>query len=211
MAGDDGDRKFWERHAASYDRALRLLGRPIPRMLALVGESVSGRTSVLEVAAGTGLATRAIAPRVGHLVATDYAEAMVRALRARVSGSGLSNVTCERRDIYSLDYPPGRFDAVVACNVLHLVPDLPEALRALCGVLRPQGKLVAPTFCHDETRLSRLASRVLAAVGQPMHRRFTTASLRRALEETGLRVDRTETIPGLIPIGHVEAVLEAGG
>jgi len=208
MDGDDRGREFWEKHAANYDRSVKLLGRPFPRMLDLVGESVAGAANVLEVAAGTGLVTAAIAPRVQHLVATDYAESMVDALRKRVIENNLPNVACEHGDIYSLAYPPSSFDAVVACNVLHLLPDLPKALQGLCRVLRLGGKLIAPTFCHDETRSSWLVSRVLAVIGQPMHRRFTTASLREALEHAGVHVRLAETIPGLIPIGYVEGVLE---
>ncbi len=208
MGGGDRDREFWEKHAANYDRSLKLFGRPFPRMLSLVSQSVSGAANVLEVAAGTGLVTTAMAPHVGHLVATDYAEAMVGALRKRVGEAGLTNVECEHGDIYALAYPLGSFDAVVACNVLHLVPDLPKALQALCRVLSVGGKLVAPCFCHDETRTSRLVSRALAVVGQPMHRRFTTASLCEALEQAGVHVGFAETIPGLIPIGYVEGVLE---
>jgi ubiquinone/menaquinone biosynthesis C-methylase UbiE len=208
MDAGDRDREFWEKRAASYDRSLRLFGRPFPRMLSLVSDAVSGATNVLEVAAGTGIVTTAMAPRVGHLVATDYAAAMLRALQKRVGEAGLDNVECEHADIYALAYPPGSFDAVVACNVLHLVPQLPPALEALCRVLSLGGKLVAPSFCHDETRTSRAVSRGLAIIGQPMHRRFTTTSLREALEQAGIRVRHAETIPGLIPIGYVEGVLE---
>lgn len=159
---------------------------------------------MLEVAAGTGLITKSIAPRVRHVVAMDYANAMVAVLRRRVAEANLSNVECVSGDIYALAYPPASFDVVVAGNVLHLVPDLSGALGELIRVLRPGGKLIAPTFCHDETRLSWLVSRALSVLGQPMHRRFTTASLRRALEEVGLRIRRSETIPGLIPIAHIE-------
>jgi hypothetical protein len=41
-----------------------------------------------------------------------------------------------------------------------------------------------------------------------MHRRFTAASLRQALERRGLRITRAETVPGLIPIAYVESVLD---
>jgi hypothetical protein len=44
-------------------------------------------------------------------------------------------------------------------------------------------------------------------MGQPMHRRFTAASLQLTLEQRGLRVTRAETIPGLIPIAYVESIL----
>lgn len=96
------------------------------------------------------------------------------------------------------------FDAVVAANVLHLVPDLEGALAALTSMLRPDGILIAPTFCHDETRISWLVSRLLAVTGFPGHRSFTVASLRTALEAAGLKVDRCEVISGLLPIGYVE-------
>lgn len=208
MDTSDRERQFWERHAGHYDRSMKLLGRPLPRVLALLSEAVAGAEDVLEVAAGTGLFTTAMAPRVGHVVATDYAQAMVEVLREKVRAAGLANVTCERGDLYALPYPDGRFDAVVAANVLHLVPDLPGALRELLRVLRIGGRLVVPTFCHDETLRSRVASRALALGGQPMHRRFTTASLRGAVEQEGARVVRAESVPGLIPMGYVEAVLE---
>lgn len=209
MRGTDRERDFWERKAPHYDRVAKgLFGRPLPRVLELTARGVSGAETVLEVAAGTGLMTAVIAPRVRQVVATDYADHMLALLRERMRSAGLSNVAAEHRDIYALGYPPGRFDVVVAGNVLHLVPDLEGALDALCQVLRPGGRLITPTFVHNQTALAWVASRVLAHVlGQPMHRRFTTASLRQALEQRGLRISRAETIPGLIPIAYIESVL----
>jgi ubiquinone/menaquinone biosynthesis C-methylase UbiE len=206
---DERERAFWQRHAKGYDRTLlKLFGRPIPRVLALVGEAVSGAGTVLEVAAGTGVLTLAIAPRVERVVATDYSDEMLGVLRAKVREAGLSNVESAQADIYSLPYPAESFDAVVAGNVLHLVPDLPSAIQSLLRVLRVGGKLLVPTFCHDDTLTARVVSRVFALAGQPMHRRFTTASLRNAVERHGARVVRAESVPGLIPIGYVEAVVD---
>jgi ubiquinone/menaquinone biosynthesis C-methylase UbiE len=175
-------------------------------MLELASEAVHGKRKVLEVAAGTGIVTSAIAQTSDSVVATDYGVAMVEVLEQSVQGAGLKNVTCEQADIYALPYSAGEFDAVVAANVLHLVPDLPAALQALRNVLKPGGLLVAPTFCHDETKLSWLVSRVLAVSGFPGHRRFTMQTLRGGLEENGLKVIQIELLPGLIPIGYVEAV-----
>ena len=201
------DRNYWERHARNYDASLRwVLGRPLPRTLELAGEAVRGRQRVLEVAAGTGIVTTAIAQTSESVVATDYAEAMVNELEKRIKDAGLSNVTCEQADIYSLSYPAGEFDAVVAANVLHLVPDLAAAIESLRHVAKPGGLLVAPTFCHNETKVSWLLSRLFAITGFPVHRRFTIESLCAALEENGLRVVKFESLPGLIPIGYVEAV-----
>jgi phosphatidylethanolamine/phosphatidyl-N-methylethanolamine N-methyltransferase len=164
MRETDWDRDFWEQKAPQYDRVVNgWFGRPLPRVLELTASGVSGAETVLEVAAGTGLMTAVIAPRVRQVVATDYADNML------------------------------------------------AVLGELCQVLRPGGTLITPTFVHDETALAWVASRVLANVlGQPMHRRFTAASLRQTLEQRDLRISRAETIPGLIPIAYAESVLGGG-
>lgn len=203
----NAERDYWDRHAGNYDRSMLLLGRPIPRMVELAAQAVLDAPRVLEVAAGTGLVTVALAGAAQQVIATDYAPGMVAALETRIRTAGLINVSCEQADVYALRFEPGSFDAAVAANVLHIVPDLGGALAALRGVLRPGGRLIAPTYCHDETVLSRVASRVLAVTGFPGHRRFTVASLREAMEAAGFHVTRVETLPGLIPIGYVEGML----
>lgn len=151
--------------------------------------------------------TTAIAPAVGELVATDYADAMVQQLESRVREAGLANVTCEQADIYELRFDDASFDAVVAANVLHLVPDLERALASLRRVLKPDGLLVAPTYRHKETLGASILSRVIAVTGFPGQRRFTAQSLGLAIEAARFRIHRTETLPGPFPIGHVEAIV----
>lgn len=197
-------RAFWERNAARYDRSMGLLGGPLPRTVALVASAVSGATRVLEVASGTGLVSEAIAPVVGELLATDYAGAMVEKTRARVGH--LPNVRCEVRDLYALGEAEGSFDAVVAANVLHLLPDLAGGLAAMRRVLRPGGRLVVPTYCHAQDARARLVSAVLAMVSFPGQRRFDLVGLAAAVEAAGFAVDTRELVPGLLPIGFVAAV-----
>ena len=204
----DNGRGYWERLARNYDRSMVLLGGPIPRMVELAAEAVRGAPQVLEVAAGTGLVTPALARAARNVIATDYAAAMVAALEARVSQEGLANVRCEQADLYALRFEPGSFDAVVAANVLHLVPDLPGALGALRKMLKPGGRLIVPTYCHDETALSWAVSRVLAVTGFPGHRRFTARGLQASLESASLQLTRAELLPGLIPIGYVEGTFD---
>ncbi len=91
-------------------------------------DAVRGAEKVLEVGAGTGLVTVGIAAAVGKLVATDSAAAI---LEQRVQAAGLKNVQCEQANLYALRFDEGTFDAVVAANVLHLVPDVQGALAAL--------------------------------------------------------------------------------
>lgn len=211
MDARERDRQYWSRHARTYDRSMVLLGRPIPRMVELAGESVRGAGLVLEVGAGTGLVTPALARVAKEVIATDYAPAMIDALDARIRKERLANVRCEQADLYALRFEPASFDAVVATNVLHLVPDLPGAIAALRRVLTAGGRLVVPTYCHDEKPLSWAMSRLLSLTRFPGHRLFTARSLRESLESLGLVVHRTETIPGIIPIGFVEGTFRSAG
>lgn len=204
MHTDETGRAYWNLHARNYERSMLLLGRPVPRMVALAAEAVRGAEQVLEVAAGTGILTPALARSAKQVLSTDYAPAMVGVLAERIRTEGLTNVRCEQADLYALRFEPASFDAVVAANVLHLVPDLAGALAALRRMLKPGGRLVVPTYCHDETALSWTVSRLLALTGFPGHRRFTVRRLREALEAAGLVVTRQETLPGLIPIGYLE-------
>lgn len=204
-----GERTYWERHAGNYERSMRLLGGPVQLAAERAARAVAGRERVLELAAGTGLVTEAIARTAGAVVATDYAQAMVDALAARARAAGLDNVRCERADIYDLPYPPGHFDAVVAANVLHLLPDLPTALRAMRQVARPGARWVLPTFCHDETAVSWMLSRALALIGFPSRRRFTLRTLGQTLDEAGLVTEPLELLPGPIPIGYAEGTFGA--
>jgi ubiquinone/menaquinone biosynthesis C-methylase UbiE len=201
---NDG-RAFWERTAARYDRSMLLLGGPLEAMLPLVAAEVAGLDRVLEVAAGTGLVTRALAPEAGSVVATDYAEAMVARLENRVRDDGLDNVEVRQLDLLDLDGSE-QFDAVVAANVLHLLPDLDGALNALVRALRPGGRLIVPTYCHDETAWSRATSRVLGLVGFPGQRRLTLAHLVEVLDAQGLGLRQAVLLPGLLPIGFVSAM-----
>ena len=199
---------YWEKYASKYDLSLGLIGRPFKRMLELIGEAAEGAEQVLEVAAGTGLVTPTLADKADNVVATDYADAMLERLKAKVAEHGLSNVQCEQADIYELRYESHSFDLVVAANVLHIVPDLPAALDALKLMLKPGGRLIVPTFCHDETRTSRFMSRLLAITSFPGQRRLTVSSLADFLIKGGLVLAHTETLPGLIPIGYAEGVFQ---
>ncbi len=138
------------------------------------------------------------------MVATNHAEAMVARLEKRVRDDGLDNVVVRQLGLLDLDGPE-RFDAVVAANVLHLLPDLDAALTTMVRALRPGGRLFVPTYCHDQTAWSRATSRVLGLVGFPGQRRLTLARLVEVLVAQGLGLRQAVLLPGLLPIGFVSA------
>ena len=161
---------------------------------------------VLDLATGTGdlaFAVREAYPDA-RVVAMDFSETILRegVRKARVRDE--QRVAWGVGDALALPFPDATFDGCTNAFLIRNVVDLPLCLREMKRVVKPGGRVIVPTFCHDETALSWVVSRALAVTGFPGHRRFTTKSLRRAVEDSGVRVNRTETLPGVIPIGYVE-------
>lgn len=97
---------------------------------------------VLEVAAGTGVVTRAMAsalPEGVSVVATDLNQAMLD--HAAAAGAGRA-VEWRQADATHLPFPDGAFDAVVCQFGVMFFPDRPRAFAEARRVLRPGGVLL---------------------------------------------------------------------
>jgi SAM-dependent methyltransferase len=97
---------------------------------------------VLEVAAGTGDVTEAVARRVAGVVSTDFSPAMVEAAQAL----GIPNAEHRVMDLQSLDLPDASVDGVVCRFGFMLVPERELAFRETRRVLRPGGRLAFATW-----------------------------------------------------------------
>ena len=122
---------FWDRAAGVYDLFANVWNKKTHGALcAYVEAQISPADEVLECACGTGLLTEGIAAKCKRLVATDFSEKMLEKAEKKCGKFG--NVTFKRENILQIGEPDGRFDAVVAANVIHL---LDEPLRALAESL----------------------------------------------------------------------------
>lgn len=103
-----------------------------------------GASRLLEVGAGPGTDSRFFADQGLDVVATDLSPVMVELCRAK-------GLQAQVRDVLHLDLPAGSFDAVYTLNCLLHVPntDLPAALAAIHGVLRPSGLLFLGVWGGD--------------------------------------------------------------
>jgi ubiquinone/menaquinone biosynthesis C-methylase UbiE len=118
--------------------------RAISERLVDLNEARQGET-ILELAAGTGETGFLLAKRLGpdgHLISTDFSEAMVGAARRGASARGLAGVECRVMDAQSVDLPDETVDAVLSRFGLMLMADPSRALGEARRVLRPAGRLV---------------------------------------------------------------------
>ncbi|MGW6195952.1 class I SAM-dependent methyltransferase [Kribbella sp. NPDC055110] len=104
---------YYRERAGEYDAVYEKPERQedLARLRALLPPLVEGR-SVLEVAAGTGYWTTALASTARSVVATDFNEEPLAITRTRSYGS--ADVRFRTADAYDLGAVEGRFDAIFA-------------------------------------------------------------------------------------------------
>ncbi len=98
----------------------------------------------VDLGAGTGFVTTALAPKVASVLAVDISAAMAKTLAEKAAEAGLVNVTTEVADLTGFDLPPASADLLVTNYALHHLVDAEK--RALVARslrwLRPGGRLV---------------------------------------------------------------------
>ena len=107
-------------------------------LVSAAGRPLAGR-SVLDLGAGTGVASEVLAQAGARPVALDLALEMLAHRRAERPPS-----VCG--DARALPFRDSAFDAVVAAFSLNHVPDLEVAVAEAHRVIRPGGLLLASTF-----------------------------------------------------------------
>jgi len=120
---------FWDFCAPFYDFAEKNNGQTYAQMLEKVREIVPKNTSVLEVAAGTGAISLAIADKVESILCTDLSEKMLSVARKKAKKSSVSNIHFANLDIFNINKQDNSFDVVIAGQVLHLLNE-PETAAA---------------------------------------------------------------------------------
>lgn len=193
-----------------------------------------GTRRLLDLGAGTGVGTRAMARALagrGEVVGLELAAPMVRIAERRAAQAGLRNLRFVQGDAGALDFPAASFDAVVACSFLYLTPDPERVLAEAARVLRPEGRLVFMEP-RDEAELrgllravgrrlpgawrhpgasARLATSMLSwRIASGVEGRLAAATLRQRLAAAGFDAIRLE--PTLGTLGqHVVATRGGSG
>jgi ubiquinone/menaquinone biosynthesis C-methylase UbiE len=104
-------------------------------------------TKILEIAAGTGLATQRILEMLrpeSHLTVTDLNEPMLDFAREKIGGD--QRVTFRQADALDLPFSDGEFDAVVCQFGVMFFPDKLRGLREFHRVLKIRGTLLFNTW-----------------------------------------------------------------
>jgi ubiquinone/menaquinone biosynthesis C-methylase UbiE len=158
-------RRYWDRHADSYDRQMGFFERHFAGdTRAWIGGRASGDT--LEVALGTGL-NLAHYPDGLRLTGVEWSPAMLGQARHRARQLGRP-VDLREGDAEALDFPDGAFDTVVCTFSLCAIPDDRQAVREMARVLRPGGLLLLADHVVATAWPVRAAQRLLDLITVPV-------------------------------------------
>ena len=189
---------IWDRVAPLYDLVVNTLNRRVyDGTGGAVARLIRPGDTVLECACGTGAISAAIAPACARVVATDYSEGMLKQARKKLAK--YANVTVEQADITDLRYANDSFDAVVAGNVIHLLPEPGDALKELKRVVRPGGTIIVPTYVSLTDGANNPIPRLLSRLGVRFQEHFTPASYRAFFERMGCMDVTYRVVRGRIP------------
>ena len=123
---DGGD--YWGRRAKTYREALHARMQEDALFLRLKA-TVTAEDTVLDVGAGTGRHTLALAPLVRRVTAVDPSEAMLGLLRADAEAQGLRNIETVLSGWMEADVAPA--DYVICSHVVYPIADIVPFVRKL--------------------------------------------------------------------------------
>lgn len=193
---------FWDRVAWLYDLSHWSNRKANAAAAKRVAELTPAGARVLDCAAGTGEFSLAAAKNAASVLCTDQSAAMLARARKKAAKRGLDNIGFALRDITALPDPDGSFDAVIAANVLHLLPQPAAAVRELWRVAAPGGRLILPTYLQGKTGAAYGSMiKIYQGVGFHYEHAFTPESYREFLERLELAPVAVEVIPGSLPEG----------
>lgn len=184
------DARFWDRIAKRY--AARPVGDTAgyARTLARTRHYLKPTDVAIEFGCGSGITALKLAPSVARYVATDFAPGMIAVGKEKAEAEGARNVTFEVTAPASAPYPDASFDAGLAFNVLHLVPELARTLEAVHRLLKPGALFISKTPCLNEmTPLLPWIVRPAQWVGlAPSVAFFTAEELEREIAAAGFDI-----------------------
>jgi ubiquinone/menaquinone biosynthesis C-methylase UbiE len=144
---------------------------------------------VLDVAAGTGHMSRALAPHVQRVVALDLTPEMLAQGQQEAAQQGLTNLVFEPGEAEHLTYGDEAFDLVVTRFSLHHFIDELGPMREMVRVCRCGGRVAVIDMVSPDDPAIAAVYNQLERLRDPSHVRALAADeLQRLMRETGLRI-----------------------
>jgi ubiquinone/menaquinone biosynthesis C-methylase UbiE len=153
---------------------------------------LSSDAEVLDVAAGTGHLSRAIAPHVRRVVAVDITPEMLAQGRQEAEREGLTNLTFEHGLAEDLPYGTDTFDLVVSRFSLHHFTHPRRPFQEMVRVCRRGGQVAIIDLISPDDPTVAVTYNALERLRDPSHTRaLTDAELQQVMQAGGVTIVHT--------------------
>lgn len=201
----NSEKKYWNKMAGLYDLFTRRNRKAYAVVMQQFATLIDKNDTLLELAAGTGVFTDALAACAGTVVSTDFAPQMLQKAQSKVDAD---NVSFAVADACNLPYTDASYDVVFVANALHIMPNPTQAMSEIRRVLKPGGLLIAPTFIRTNSLADRMLSRFLVAItGFPDHQKWTAAQFQQFVADNRFTIKQLQLIktPGFYNMLYLSA------
>ena len=150
--------RFWDKTAERYAKSPVSDEASYQKKLAETQSFFTPNMRILEFGCGTGTTAVQHAPHVQHIDAIDISENMLEIGRGKATEAGVENITFTRGTLTEFNADTATLDAVLALNVIHLLPDRQAVIAEVERILKPGGVFVSSTVCvgHSYLRFIKL-------------------------------------------------------
>lgn len=194
----------WNRFSNVYDSFIKKDKTAYSEIIERTARLLNPEDRVLEVACGTGIMTLGLADRIKNIEGIDFSPEMVAIAQKKADQAGIK-VRFMVQDACNLQYDSDSFDAVIIANTLHIMPEPEKALAEIKRVLKPDGRLIAPTYIHAGNIKAAIFSRLMSLGGFRAYHKWTGQSYNTFLENNDYVTVEMKLIEASFPLAFMVA------
>jgi len=107
---------------------------------------------LLDFGCCSGAITNKLSKEVESIDAIDISSGMLEFAKNQAKEKSIDNINYIQATVFDDRFEVGKYDAVLAYNVLHYIEDMPELIERINMLLKPNGFFISSTACLREKR-----------------------------------------------------------
>lgn len=191
----DKSEKFWDKSAGGYDKEEMKDKEVRIKILEKTRKYLKKQDNVLDYGCATGILANEIAGDVYAVYGIDISAEMIKIARNKAKARNIRNVEYAQSSIFDAQHKPGTYDVVLGIYLLHLLDDMPEALKRIHALLKPGGVFISVTPCFGKKSIIGTALSLISKIGLiPDLKLISVPDLENTITQAGFKLIEAECI-----------------